>query len=89
MKSLSAADKVRSLAVGAKICPRDAESNRMLALLLRGMPEIRGEVKAARREWLDSLTVRQRRWQRETRRPARARNHDSIAIRERYVRCGS
>ena len=32
------------------------------------------------------LTVEQRRWQRHTRRQSRARHHDSVAIRERYVR---
>ena len=37
--------------------------------------------------WLDWLTTTQRRWQRQTRRPSRARHHDSIAIREAYVRC--
>ena len=39
-----------------------------------------------RRRWLDWLTVTQRKWQGETRRPSRARHHDSIAIREKYVR---
>lgn len=87
MQSLSARDKVQSLATGAKICPADKESARMLALLLRGMPEIREDVLQARREWLNYLTIQQRRWQRETRRASRARHNDSIAIREKYVRC--
>ena len=59
----------------------------MLAILLREMPEIRAEVKEARRDWLNYLTVTQRQWQLRTRRPSRARHHDSIEIRERYVRC--
>jgi len=87
MKSLSARDKVRSLATGAMICPGDKESSKMLAILLREMPEIRAEVKEARRDWLNYLTVTQRQWQLRTRRPSRARHHDSIEIRERYVRC--
>jgi hypothetical protein len=40
-----------------------------------------------RQAWREWLATTQRRWQRETRRPSRARHHDSIAIRERYVRC--
>lgn len=46
-------------------------------------------VAQSRASWLTWLTVTQREWQRETRRPGRARHSDSIAIRERYVRCGS
>jgi hypothetical protein len=40
----------------------------------------------ARRRWLNRLSVWQRDWQRQTRRPSHARHHDSIAIREKYVR---
>jgi hypothetical protein len=40
--------------------------------------------RAAHRTW---VTITQRQWQRETRRPSHARHHDSIAIREKYVRC--
>lgn len=87
MRSLSAQDKVRSLAVGNKICPADTESNKMFSLILRGMPEIRDEVKAYRLEWLNYLTITQRQWQMKTRRPSRAKNHDSISIREKYIRC--
>jgi len=42
-----------------------------------------------RAERLAWLTVTQRKWQRETHRKARARHHDSIAIREKYVRCSA
>jgi hypothetical protein len=35
------------------------------------------------------LTLAQRKWQGQTRRPSRARHHDSIAIREKYVRCNA
>lgn len=41
----------------------------------------------ARKDWRIYLSNSQRRWQRETRRPTRARHHDSISIREKYVRC--
>lgn len=44
-------------------------------------------VVAARRAHRDWLAVTQRRWQRHTRRPSRAAHHDSVTIRERYVRC--
>ncbi len=37
--------------------------------------------------WLNWLTMSQRRWQRETRNPNKARHNDSISIREKYVRC--
>lgn len=42
---------------------------------------------AARASRLESLTLTQRKWQRDTRRPSRARHHDSVTIREKYVRC--
>lgn len=40
-----------------------------------------------RGDWLRSQTLRQRSWQVKTRRASRARHHDSVAIRDRYVRC--
>lgn len=40
-----------------------------------------------RRDWRNWVAVTQRQWQRHTRRPSRARHHDSISIREKYVRC--
>jgi hypothetical protein len=42
---------------------------------------------AGRKQWRIEQTRLQRRWQRETRRASRARHHDSVSIRERYVRC--
>ena len=36
--------------------------------------------------WLDWQTTTQRKWQRETRNPNKARHHDSISIRESYVK---
>lgn len=61
------------------------------ALLLRALEGEQREwaiqwMMRVHRDRLNYLTVTQRRWQRETRRPSRARHHDSIAIRERYVR---
>lgn len=41
-----------------------------------------------RKEWLAYRFQSQRKWQRETRNPNKARHHDSIEIRERYVRVG-
>ena len=37
--------------------------------------------------WLNWLTVTQRKWQSGTRNPNKAVHHDSIELREKYVRC--
>jgi hypothetical protein len=42
---------------------------------------------ARRFQWLDWLTTTQSKWQSHTRNPNKARHHDSIALREKYVRC--
>ena len=47
------------------------------------------QIMDAHREHLNWLTVTQRKWQANTRRPSRARHHDSIAIREKYVRAAA
>jgi hypothetical protein len=39
-----------------------------------------------RTEWLNYLTVSQRRWQRNARSLQRANHHDSVSTREKYVR---
>jgi hypothetical protein len=41
----------------------------------------------ARRDWLEWYTLNQRKWQRLTRNPNKAVHHDSVALREKYVRC--
>jgi hypothetical protein len=54
----------------------------------RGCQEMALEVwKRRRAERLEWFTVTQRKWQGNTRRPSRARHHDSVSIREKYVRC--
>lgn len=58
---------------------RDAKACGMYDLVL-------AIAKAQRQGWLDRATMTQRQWQCRTRRPSRARHHDSIAIREKYVR---
>lgn len=50
-------------------------------------PAAIAEVMHKRALWKEWLTTTQRRWQRETRNPNKARHHDSIETRERYVRC--
>ena len=50
-------------------------------------PEALEWAKCKREGWRRYVTVTQRQWQRQTHRPARARHHDSIALREKYVRC--
>lgn len=42
--------------------------------------------RSAHRAW---VVATQRQWQQKTRRVGRARHHDSIAIREKYVRCAA
>lgn len=41
----------------------------------------------AKLEWLNWLSITQRQWQKDTKNPNKARHHDSIEIREKYVRC--
>ena len=41
----------------------------------------------ARLNYLNWQTITQREWQRQTKNPNKARHHDSIAIREKYVTC--
>jgi hypothetical protein len=54
----------------------------------RGMEEMVHAIwkrnRASRLAW---QCMTQRRWQRDTRNPRKARHHDSIALREKYVRC--
>lgn len=70
----------------------DARDRARAALVLRAArtPEEKAAAlrfvmdrRAERRAW---VTVTQRKWQAKTRRPSRARHHDSVAIREEYVR---
>lgn len=68
--------------------PRDLA---LQVLLIRGARNRDSAIRAvlhARADWLRWLTVTQRQWQAGTRRPSRARHHDSIGIREKYVRAG-
>ena len=48
--------------------------------------ECRAMILDARHGWLNWQTRTQRKWQRETRNPNKARHHDSISLREKYVR---
>lgn len=63
-------------------------------ILLRGVnnedkPEAFRILMAKRKDWLVWLTFPQREWQRNTKNPNKARHHDSISIREKYVTCGA
>ena len=49
--------------------------------------ECRGMILAARISNLNWWTITQRKWQRLTRNPNKARHHDSVSLREKYVRC--
>lgn len=71
--------------------PRDLATQALLIRSARSLEErayIIAAVLESRASWLRWLTLGQRDWQaKATRRPSRARHHDSLAIRESYVRC--
>lgn len=82
-------DALRALVGSATKSPIDANRHALLLRAFKGHSEynaIRSAIMAGRAAWLDWLTVTQRKWQAQTRRPSRARHHDSIRIREKYVR---
>lgn len=65
-------------------------NNKINALLIRAThhnPEVIRTIMDARAEWLTYLTTTQSKWIDHTRRRMRAVHHDSVDIRERYVRC--
>lgn len=72
------------------LSPSDKRDQALCVTLLRASDDREAtarlliELRNRYRTW---VTVTQRKWQRETRRPQRARHHDSVQIRERYVRC--
>ncbi len=71
------------------VFPRDLAAQ---VVLIRGASDRAyavARVLEARAAWRTYLTVSQRKWQGGTRRPSRARHHDSVSLREKYVRCGS
>lgn len=77
-----------NLCVGKTWAPADRLRN---SILLRGVapehkPEVQRLIMAAHREHLRWVTLTQRKWQSKTRNPNKARHHDSISIREQYVR---
>lgn len=66
--------------------------NKRAVMALRAAPiaireDVRAMILRKRARHREMLTIWQREWQLKTRRPNRARHHDSISIRERYVRC--
>lgn len=67
------------------------DSQALAGAILRGVgedkPELMRIITANRLAWLDYESINQRRWQRNTRRLHRANHHDSVATREKYVRC--
>jgi hypothetical protein len=70
-----------------------APRSRVLAVALYKHAKAHGYVDTFCREWLArrdtymrDMILRQRSWQQNTRNPNKARHHDSISIRERYVR---
>lgn len=61
-----------------------------VAITIRGThrdPEVMAAIAARHADWVDWLAMTQRHWQDRTRRQSRARHHDSVSTRERYVRC--
>lgn len=69
-------DRHRCLAALAYAEKRGVDKAEAMAIILE-----------KRFNWLTWLTVTQRQWQSHTHRPSRARHHDSIELREKYVRC--
>lgn len=65
---------------------RSGVDNARAVLMLKADPDSLPIVLAKRKAWVEQVTLWQRRWQRETRNRNKARHHDSIAIREKYVR---
>lgn len=80
-------DSALDLMLGTALT-RAPVDNARAVLAIRGYgPDAVPVILAKRRAWVDYLATTQRRWQRETRNPNKARHLDSIAIREQYVRC--
>ena len=67
--------------------PADATRNLLIARGTGWDPDALRIILDKRAAYLDALSVTQRRWQRLTRRQDRANQYDSVATRERYVRC--
>jgi len=70
--------------------PRDRAVQALLVRSARNEEELRFIIRTVmyhRSRWLTYLTTTQRKWQKETRNRNKARHHDSISIREKYVRC--
>lgn len=77
-------------AIGKTYAPVDRLRNGVLLRGLEGEQKkaVQRLIMDAHRQHLIWRTLVQRKWQTYTRRPSRARHHDSIQIRERWVRCG-
>lgn len=79
--------------IAASSCTRNPRDLAVQAMLIRSARTrtermyIQAAIMYHREGWLNWLTKTQRDWQTKvSRRPSRARHHDSIQIRERYVR---
>jgi hypothetical protein len=79
------------LLVGTGLTQHPTDNARAVLIIRAASPEDRADVVRLvmdrRASWKAWLTRTQRQWQRQTRNPNKARHHDSIEIRERYVRC--
>ena len=76
--------------IGSTACPVDRQ--RQLAAITyaktKGIEaECRDLIREYRADWMAWQFITQRSWQSKTRRPSKAIHHDSISIREKYVRC--
>ncbi len=77
------------LLAGTSLTQHPVDNARAVLILKAGQgdPAVLRLVLERRAAWKRWLTVTQRHWQGCTRNPNKARHHDSIATRERYVRC--
>ena len=82
-----ATEAAANLMLGHSLTTHPTDNKRAVLAIRAGIP--RAIVLRKRAMFRDWLTLTQRKWQRETRRPSRANHHDSVAIREKWVRCSS
>jgi hypothetical protein len=83
-------ERALDLLIGRTACLTDRHRQYAALLYARARniePEMRQVFLARRFSWLDWQSVTQREWQIKTRNPNKARHHDSISLREKYVRC--
>lgn len=75
------------LLAGTSLTQHPVDNARAVAIIKAYGEAAIPEIMAKRAAWKVYLTRTQRQWQTHTRNANKARHRDSIAIREKYVRC--